>query len=483
MKMANKALWSGRFEKEMDEDVLAFTSSMDVDSRLAFYDVMGSIAHVKMLGERGILPQDDVTLITDGLKTILQEILDERMELEKSVEDIHTNIETRLTEIIGQSGGKLHTGRSRNDQVATDFRMYLRDRVLEIVKNVNDLQRALMAIAEREKNSIMPGYTHMQHAQPVSLGFHMMAHTFRLDRDGDRFMEAFKRINMCPLGSAALAGTTYPIDRRLTSDMLGFNSPTPNAMDSVSDRDFVLDVIYCCSTVALHLSSLCEELIIWSSPEFGFVEMDDTYSTGSSIMPQKKNPDIAELVRGRTGRVTGSLIQLMTIVKSLPMAYNRDLQEDKEPAMRAVETVLSCLIMSERMVSTLKFNTDRMRAMTEIGFINATDLADYLVMKGAPFRKAHEVVAGMVKACIESKRNLTDMTLEEMRSYSELIEEDVFEAIDLDNCVRRRCSYGGTSPRCVEIQITECIDTVIRRESLIEDAKKKIESSWERLLA
>jgi len=480
--MSKKALWSGRFEKGMDEDVLAFTSSLAIDSRLAFYDVMGSLAHVRMLGERDILPSDDVELISNGLRTILRDIEDGRLKMDVSLEDIHTNIEQRLTEIVGPAGGRLHTGRSRNDQVSTDFRMYVRDRLLEAVVAIDTLQRTLVKRAESEAESVMPGYTHLQHAQPVTLGFHLMAHAFRLDRDADRLMDAYRRMNLCPLGSAAMAGTTYPIDRKRSADLLAFDGPTENAMDSVSDRDFVLDAVYCSCTVSLHLSSLCEELIVWSSPEFSFVEMDDAYSTGSSIMPQKKNPDIAELIRGRSGRPLGAMSGLMAMLKSLPMAYNRDLQEDKGPAMEALDNMISSLRMAERMMATLNFNTARMRQMTEMGFINATDLADYLVVKGMPFRKAHEVVATAVRSCIERNKRLDDLSLDEMRSFSDMIDEDVFDVLNADSCVERRRSYGGTSPHCVLIQATECIDKVMRRESAVDDANRRIDSAWQDLL-
>ncbi len=480
--MSKKALWSGRFEKGMDEDVLNFTSSLAIDSRLAFYDVMGSLAHVKMLGEREILPSDDVELISNGLRTILRDIEDGRLQLDESLEDVHTNIEQRLTEIVGPSGGRLHTGRSRNDQVSTDFRMYVRDSLLEAVGGIGALQRTLVKRAETEAESVMPGYTHMQHAQPVTLGFHLMAHAFRLDRDADRLMDAYRRMNLCPLGSAAMAGTTYPIDRKRSADLLAFDGPTENAMDSVSDRDFVLDAVYCSCTASIHLSSLCEELIMWSSPEFSFVEMDDAYSTGSSIMPQKKNPDIAELIRGRSGRPLGAMSGLMALLKSLPMAYNRDLQEDKEPAMEALDNLISSLRMAEKMMATLKFNTVRMRQMTEKGFINATDLADYLVVKGMPFRKAHEVVATAVRNCIEQGKRLEDLTLDEMRSFSDMIDEDVFDVINVDSCVERRRSYGGTSPHCVLVQATECIDRVMRRESAVDEANRRIDTAWQNLL-
>ncbi len=480
--MSKKALWSGRFEKGMDEDVLAFTSSLTIDSRLAFYDVMGSLAHVKMLGEREILPSDDVELISNGLRTILRDIEDGRLQMDASLEDVHTNIEQRLTEIVGPTGGRLHTGRSRNDQVSTDFRMYVRDSLLEAVAAIGELQRTLVKRAETEAESVMPGYTHLQHAQPVTLGFHLMAHAFRLDRDADRLMEAYRRMNLCPLGSAAMAGTTYPIDRKRSADLLAFDGPTENAMDSVSDRDFVLDAVYCCCTASIHLSSLCEELIMWSSPEFSFVEMDDAYSTGSSIMPQKKNPDIAELIRGRTGRPLGAMSGLLALLKSLPLAYNRDLQEDKEPAMEALDSLISSLRMAERMIATLKFNTARMRQMTERGFINATDLADYLVVKDMPFRQAHEVVATAVRNCIQQGKRLDDLTLDEMRSFSDVIDEDVFEVISVDSCVERRRSYGGTSPHCVLIQATECIDRVMRRESAVDEANRRIDTAWQELL-
>ncbi len=480
--MDRKALWSGRFEKGMDKSVLAFSSSLEDDSALAFYDVMGSLAHVRMLGETGVLPSDDAQLISGALKTILRDVEDGRLELDDSLEDVHTNIEQRLTEIVGPSGGMLHTARSRNDQIATDFRMYLRDEVLEIVRGLSLLQRTLIKRAEEEAHSVMPGYTHLQHVQPVSLGFHLMAHAFRLDRDAERLMEAFRRINVCPLGSAAMAGTTYPIDRRRSAELLAFSAPSDNAMDSVSDRDFVLDAAYCAMTVALHLSSLCEELVMWSSPEFGFVEMDDSYSTGSSIMPQKKNPDIAELVRGRVGRAAGALSSLLITLKGLPMAYNRDLQEDKATTMRSLDSVRSSLAMTEGMLSTLSFDTARMREMSDNGFINATDLADYLVGKGMPFRQAHEAVAAAVRECIAAGLRLEDLSLQQLRSYSEMIDEDALDIIGVEECMRRRSSYGGTAPQCVAVQATECLDRVMRRESAADEAMRRIDAAWEHLL-
>ena len=351
--MSQQALWSGRFEDKMDDSTLSFTSSLDVDVMLSFYDVMGSLAHVRMLKKCEIIPSDDADRIIEGLKTIAAEMENGEFKMDESLEDIHTNVEFRLTDMIGPAGGKLHTGRSRNDQVATDFRMYLRDMTLETVKNIDLLIDSLITIAKDNGDTVMPGFTHMQHAQPVTLAQHMLAHAFKLSRDAQRFLDAFERLNLCPLGSAALAGTTYPIDREMTARSLGFKGPTFNSMDSVSDRDFVTELAFCASLTSIHLSSMSEELVLWSSQEFGFIEMADKYTTGSSIMPQKKNPDIAELIRGRSGAINGSLITMLMMIKGLPLSYNRDLQEDKKPVMESLDSLNSCLTMMSKVISTM----------------------------------------------------------------------------------------------------------------------------------
>ena len=465
----------------MDDSTLDFTSSLDVDSRMAFYDVMGSLAHVRMLKACGIIPAEDVDSITEGLKAILKEIEDGTFQLDYKLEDIHTNIEFSLTERIGPAGGKLHTGRSRNDQVAVDFRMYLRDKALEAAKALDGLITSLLKIAETNADTIMPGFTHMQHAQPVTLAQHMLAYVFKFSRDADRFLDAFDRMNKCPLGSAALAGTTYPIDRFMTSDSLGFREPTENSMDSVSDRDFVNELAFCAAQAQLHLSTLCEELVFWSSQEFAFVEMDDKYTTGSSIMPQKKNPDIAELVRGKTGGVVGSLMTMLVMTKGLPLTYNRDLQEDKKPVMDSLDTVIYCLSIMSKVVATADFKKDRMFEVTNRGQINATDLADYLVTKNIPFREAHAIVGAAVRESIDSGVNLEDMPLDTLKKFSDRIEDDVYDFISVKRCVERRESYGGTSQSSTDIQMSKAIEQLMQREDVIRQETQLIENCWKNL--
>ena len=480
--MSKQALWSGRFEEEMDNSTLEFTSSLDIDTMLSFYDVMGSLAHVRMLKKCNIIPAEDADSIIDGLKTIVAEMEEGTFEIDDSLEDIHTNVEFRLTDLIGPAGGKLHTGRSRNDQVATDFRMYLRTAVLDEVSKIDKLIDSLINIAKDHGETIMPGFTHMQHAQPVTLAQHMLAYVFKLSRDASRFLDAFDRMNLCPLGSAALAGTTYPIDRQMTAKALGFDGPTENSMDSVSDRDFVTELAFCASLTANHLSSMAEELVLWSSQEFGFIEMDDRYTTGSSIMPQKKNPDIAELIRGRTGSVTGSLVTMLMLTKGLPLSYNRDLQEDKAPLMMSLETLSSCLEMMAKVVSTMNVRKERMLRSVTSGFINATDLADYLVTKGMPFREAHGVVGSAVRYCIDKGKDLDSLSLEEFRSFSDLIDEDVFQFIDVKNCVERRSSLGGTSSASTDYQLMTAIQGYMAREDTVRQMNDFLESCWNELL-
>lgn len=465
----------------MDDSTLAFTSSLDVDSHLAFYDVMGSLAHVRMLKKCEIIPAEDADSIIAGLKVILDEVRKGEFALDYSLEDIHTNVEFTLTSRIGPAGGKLHTGRSRNDQVATDFRMYLRDDALKAAEAVNQLMMSLVKVAEDNGDTVMPGFTHMQHAQPVTLAQHMLAHAFKFSRDADRFLDAFRRMDKCPLGAAALAGTTYPVDRHMTAQALGFREPTENSMDSVSDRDFVTELAYCAAQTAIHLSSLCEELVLWSSQEFGFVEMDDRYTTGSSIMPQKKNPDIAELVRGKTGSVIGSLMTMIAMTKGLPLTYNRDLQEDKRPVMESMETVISCCTIMSKVIATSAFRKERMLEVTSRGQINATDLADYLVTKGVPFREAHGIVGAAVRHSIDSGRNLEDMTLDELRQFSDRIGEDVYDILPVVRCVERRNSYGGTSPSSTDVQISKAIEQIMLRDEVVRQEMQLIENCWKQL--
>lgn len=461
---------------------MAFTSSLDTDIALGYYDVIGSLAHVRMLKKCGILSAEDADLIIDGLKKIIVEMENGEFEVDESLEDVHTCVESRLTEMIGPVGGKLHTGRSRNDQVSTDFRLFLKDAILELVGKIEHLRTGMIEVAEEHVDTVMPGMTHLQHAQPVTFAHHLMAYVFKLGRDSSRFMDTYHRLNECPLGSAALAGTTYPIDRQMTSDALGFAKPTENSMDSVSDRDFVADTAYCASMLATHLSSMSEELVLWSSQEFGFVEMDDRYSTGSSIMPQKKNPDIAELIRGRTGRAFGSLMSVLTMLKGLPLTYNRDMQEDKRPILDSLETVVDCTDMMYNMIVTMKVNGDRMADVMDRGFINATDLADYLVTKDIPFREAHGIVGAAVRYCIEESIGLEELPLEKMKSFSEKIDEDVYDILSVEKCIERRNSYGGTSPSSVNVQITNAKASVAETMDLVTKEILHSEKCWNRLL-
>lgn len=466
----------------MDEGTLKFTSSLDVDGRMAFYDIMGSLAHVRMLKACRIIPAEDADAITEGLRKIAGKLKDGTFEMDNSLEDIHTNIEVQLTAMIGPAGGKLHTGRSRNDQVATDFKMYLRDAALNTVDAVDRLISSLQDVAKNHRETILPGFTHMQHAQPITLAQHMLAHAFRLGRDADRFLDAVERMNKCPLGSAALAGTTYRIDRNMTSELLGFREPTENSMDSVGSRDYVTELAFDASMVAISLSSLCEELVLWNSQEFGFVTMDDKYSTGSSIMPQKKNPDICELTRGKTGSVIGSLITMLMTTKSLPLAYNRDLQEDKRPVMDSLQTVTDCANIMAKVVSTLIINENAMLKACKKGFINATDLADYLVTKGVPFREAHGIVGEAVRFCESNGLELDDLTLEQFKKYSPLIEEDVFKEISVKSCVERRDSYGGTSPASADVQLAISLQNLFDRETVVRQKDMLYEKCWDILL-
>ena len=475
--MVKKALYG-----EVDEEVLEFTSSLHTDSRLAFYDIMGSLAHVMMLRDRSILTKEDAGEIIKGLRTILDDLHEDRLKLDGDLEDIHTNIEFALTELIGPVGGKLHTGRSRNDQVATDLRMYIRDAILEAVSEIDVLIKTLTDIAQNTQRIIMPGLTHMQHAQPVTVAQHMLAHAFRLGRDADRFLDAFERVNMCPLGAGAIAGTTYPIDRKQTSDLLGFRRPTENSMDSVSDRDFVIETAFCVSLLAVHLSSMADELVLWSAPEFGTVAMDDKFTTGSSMMPQKRNPDVAELIRGRTGGTIGDLVSLLTMMKGLPLTYNRDMQEDKGPIFRSLDSVISCTVIMSKMIAALKFNKERMNKLANEGYLNATDLADYLAVKGMPFREAHAVVSSAVKYCIREKKRLDELTLSELKGFSDLIGKDVLNVLPIEKCVERRNSFGGTSPHSTEVQIFESLNSVMERDERVRQEMSLIDQYWDELL-
>lgn len=436
-------LWGGRFEKSTDKSVDDFNSSIRFDSRMYKHDILGSIAHAKMLGKCKIISQEDSDLIQATLKEILKDIEKGQVEFEIDAEDIHMNIEKILITRIGDVGKRLHTGRSRNDQVALDIRMYLKDEVIEIKKMLASLENTLIDISEKNLDVILPGYTHMQRAQPITFAHHMMAYFQMFKRDLSRLDDCYKRINVMPLGSGALASTTYPLDRHMVADELGFYEVTENSLDGVSDRDFAIELASCLSITMMHLSRFSEELIMWSSHEFGFVEMDDAYSTGSSIMPQKKNPDVAELVRGKTGRVYGSLIGLLTVMKSLPLAYNKDMQEDKESIFDAVDTVKLCLPVFTSMIATMKIRKENMYKAAQGGFTNATDIADYLVKKGIPFRNAHEIIGKMVLYCIGNKKAIDELTMEEFKGFSDLISDDVYKEISLETCVSGRNLPGG----------------------------------------
>jgi len=446
-------LWGGRFQKNTDKSVDDFNSSIRFDSRMYKQDIMGSIAHAKMLGECGIIPREDSTLIQKTLHEILSDIENGLVEFEIDAEDIHMNIEKILISRIGDVGKKLHTGRSRNDQVVLDIRMYLKDEIVNIKRLLADLLKVIIGIAEENLSTILPGYTHLQRAQPVTLAHHIMAYFQMFRRDIERLDDCYKRTNIMPLGSGALAGTTYPLDRHLVAKELGFPSITENSMDAVSDRDFVIELASALSILMMHLSRFSEELIIWSSHEFSFIEMDDAFSTGSSIMPQKKNPDVAELVRGKTGRVYGNLVALLTVMKSLPLAYNKDMQEDKEAIFDSIDTVKMCLPVFTKMIETMKINREKMYKAAQGGFTNATDLADYMVKKGVPFRDAHEITGKIVLYCIEKNKAIDELTLEEFKSFSEIFEQDVYEEISLEKCVSGRNLPGGPSIESVKVAI------------------------------
>ncbi len=451
-------LWGGRFSKAQDELTDDFNSSIRFDARMYRQDIEGSIAHAAMLGKQGIITAEDSELIQKTLREILSDVEAGKVEFLIDAEDIHMNIEKILIERIGDVGKRLHTGRSRNDQVALDIRMYLKEETLTIKNMLKDLELTILDIAERNTSVIMPGYTHLQRAQPISLAHHMMAYFQMFKRDIERLNDCYKRMNIMPLGSGALAGTTYPLDRQFVCESLGFAAVTENSLDGVSDRDFAIELASALSILMMHTSRFSEELILWSSHEFAFVEMDDAFSTGSSIMPQKKNPDVAELVRGKTGRVYGSLITLLTMMKGLPLAYNKDMQEDKEAIFDAVDTVKMCLPVFTKMIATMKIKQENMLNACKYGFVNATDAADYLVKKGMPFRSAHEVIGKMVAFCISQNKTLEDLTMDQFREFSELISDDIYEAISLNTCVNERTVYGGPSREAVKKAIKNARD-------------------------
>ncbi len=442
-------LWGGRFSEPTDAFVEAFTASVDFDRRMYRQDIEGSRAHARMLNKVGVLSNDDLKALLQGLDQVEQEITDGQFEWSVAREDVHMNIEARLTEIVGDAGKRLHTGRSRNDQVATDIRLYLREQIGYAIAEIRRLQQGLLDLAEREAGTIMPGFTHLQVAQPVTFGHHLMAWFENMQRDASRLEDCARRLNVLPLGAAALAGTTYPIDRVYTAEQLKFDDVCRNSLDAVSDRDFAIEFCADAAIIMTHLSRFSEELVLWASAQFSFIDLPDRFCTGSSIMPQKKNPDVPELVRGKTGRVNGHLISLLTLMKSQPLAYNKDNQEDKEPIFDTIDTLLGSLRAFADMIPAIEARKDNMYQAAKQGFSTATDLADYLVVKGLPFRDAHEVVGKAVALGVESKRDLSEMSLEELQQFSGIIEQDVFDVLTLEGSVAARNHIGGTAPEQV----------------------------------
>ena len=442
-------LWGGRFTKETDQLVYNFNASISFDRKLYAQDIKGSIAHVMMLAKQGILTDTDKEKIIEGLEGILADVEREKLEISEKYEDIHSFVEATLIDRIGEPGKKLHTGRSRNDQVALDMKLYTRDEVHLIDNLIEELLRAILSIMEDNTETFMPGFTHLQKAQPITLAHHMGAYFEMFKRDHERMQDIYRRMNTCPLGSGALAGTTYPLDREYTAKLLGFDGPTLNSIDGVSDRDYLIEFLSALSIVMMHLSRFSEEVIIWNSNEYQFVEIDDAYSTGSSIMPQKKNPDIAELVRGKTGRVYGALMSLLTTMKGIPLAYNKDMQEDKEMTFDAIDTAKGCLALFTGMLRTMQFKKDNMESSAKNGFTNATDAADYLVNHGVAFRDAHGIVGQLVLYCIEKGIALDDMSLEEFQSISPVFKEDIYEAIRMDTCVNKRVTIGAPGKKAM----------------------------------
>ena len=442
-------IWGGRFSEGTDAFVERFTASISFDKRLYQYDIVGSIAHAKMLAKVGIITEEEKLKIIEGLEDITKKIANDEFDWSVKLEDIHMNIEASLTEKIGEIGKKLHTARSRNDQVATDIRLYTRDQIDQVSNLITDVQKCLLDLAEKEVDTIIPGFTHLQVAQPITFGHHMMAWFEMLNRDFERFQDCRKRVNLSPLGSAALAGTTFPVDRQYTSDLLGFYAPIPNSLDAVSDRDFIIEIAAVSSLLMTHLSRFSEEIVLWTSAQFNFIELPDEVCTGSSIMPQKKNPDVPELVRGKSGRVIGHLVSLITLMKSQPLAYNKDNQEDKEPLFDLIETIKDCLYAYKHLIPKIKCNKTIMRLSAAQGFATATDLADYLVKKGIPFRDAHEIVGKVVSLAIQEGLDLVEIPLDKLTKFSPLIENDVFSILSLEGSVNARNHFGGTAPNQV----------------------------------
>ena len=436
-------LWGGRFTKETDQLVYNFNASISFDQKFFAQDIRGSIAHATMLGETGIISKEEADDIKKGLNSIFEDVQAGKLEITSEYEDIHSFVEANLIDRIGDTGKKLHTGRSRNDQVALDMKLYTRDEIKNIKELLKNLMNTLHSIMKDNVQTYMPGFTHLQKAQPVTLAHHVGAYMEMFKRDYSRLSDIYERMNLCPLGAGALAGTTYPLDRELTASLLEFEGPTLNSMDSVSDRDYLIELLSALATISMHLSRFSEEIIIWNSNEYRFIELDDSYSTGSSIMPQKKNPDIAELLRGKTGRVYGALISLLTTMKGIPLAYNKDMQEDKELTFDAIDTVKGCIVLFDGMISTMTINKENMEKSAMNGFTNATDAADYLVKKGVPFRDAHGIIGGLVLYCIDNNKALDDLSIDEFKKYSEVFEDDIYEAISLETCVNLRNTIGA----------------------------------------
>ncbi|PZP64822.1 MAG: argininosuccinate lyase [Azospira oryzae] len=456
----NRNTWSGRFTEPVDELVKRYTASVGFDRRLAHHDIRGSLAHARMLNSVGILSAEDLAAIERGMQTILAEIEAGTFPWSLDLEDVHLNIEKRLTELVGDAGKRLHTARSRNDQVATDVRLWLRDAIDLIQEEIKSLQRVLLELAERHADTVMPGFTHLQVAQPVTFGHHLLAYFEMLKRDAERLADCRRRVNRLPLGAAALAGTSFPIDRERVAQELGFDGLCDNSLDAVSDRDFAVEFAACAALIMTHLSRLSEELILWMNPRFGFIELPDRFCTGSSIMPQKKNPDVPELARGKTARVTGHLVALLTLMKAQPLAYNKDNQEDKEPLFDAVDTVTDTLRVFREMLAGLKVNAEHLRAAAREGYATATDLADYLVRKGVAFRDAHEAVARAVRFAEDQGADLAQLSLEELRQFCSHIDEDVYQVLTLEGSVASRRHAGGTAPEQVRLAVRKA------RESL-----------------
>lgn len=443
-------LWGGRFTKETDQMVYRFNASIGFDKRLFEQDIEGSIAHVVMMEKQGILTCEEKDDIIKGLTEIRKDVEEGRLQITDEYEDIHSFVEAKLIERIGEDGKKMHTGRSRNDQVALDMRLYVRGQVIEISRCLKELLNTLLTLMEENLSTYMPGFTHLQKAQPTTLAHHMGAYFEMFKRDMQRMEDIYRRMNYCPLGAGAFAGTTYPLDRTYTASLLGFEGPTLNSMDSVADRDYVIELLSALSTIMMHLSRFSEEIIIWNTNEYRFVEIDDGFSTGSSIMPQKKNPDIAELVRGKTGRVYGALVSILTTMKGLPLAYNKDMQEDKEVTFDAIDTVKDCLTLFQGMLATMKFQEQRMKESAVNGFTNATDAADYLVLKGVPFRDAHGIIGRLVLYCIQKGCSIEELSIEELKQISPVFEADVYEAISLKTCVEKRLTIGAPGQKAME---------------------------------